>query len=224
MIYLLAVMEDKNHGNKYIEAKPAGVFYYNVSATPLMRVKHVSKYGIRAVKKVNMTFFKETLLNGRGTGHCRARPWKSDGQTAGTVGRGLRLEALQAKLTGPMAARYNLYYRAHVAYYGWLDWTAGGQTAGTTGLAYPMEAIQVTLREKSQGAPGATAMPSVGAAQVAAGTQVNYRAHVSGIGWQSRIANGRMAGTTGQKRAVEAIDLNLTLSINRTSPRTCRHQ
>ena len=64
MIYLLAVMEDKNHGNKYIEAKPAGVFYYNVSATPLMRVKHVSKYGIRAVKKVNMTFFKETLLNG----------------------------------------------------------------------------------------------------------------------------------------------------------------
>lgn len=143
--------------------------------------------------------------------------WKSDGQTAGTVGRGLRLEALQAKLTGPMAARYNLYYRAHVAYYGWLDWTAGGQTAGTTGLAYPMEAIQVTLREKSQGAPGATAMPSVGAAQVAAGTQVNYRAHVSGIGWQSRIANGRMAGTTGQKRAVEAIDLNLSGLVRASS-------
>ncbi len=143
--------------------------------------------------------------------------WKTDGQTAGTVGKGLRLEALQAQLTGPMAARYNLYYRVHVAYYGWLGWAVNGQTAGTTGLAYPVEAVQVVLREKSQGAPGSTAMPSVSAAQVIAGTGVNYCAHVSGIGWQSRVANGRTAGTTGQKRAVEAIDLNLSGMVKASS-------
>ena len=40
---------------------------------------------------------------------------------------------------------------------------------------------------------------------------------MSGIGWQSRIANGRMAGTTGQKRAVEAIDLNLSGLVRASS-------
>lgn len=58
MLYLLAVLEqDKNR-------IPAGVFYYNISDTPLLKVKNVREYGTEVVRRVNLQFDKETRLNG----------------------------------------------------------------------------------------------------------------------------------------------------------------
>ncbi|MEW2576332.1 hypothetical protein [Streptomyces syringium] len=36
---------------------------------------------------------------------------------------------------------------------------------------------------------------------------VCYRAHVAGIGWQSAVCDGSIAGTTGQSRAIEALEV-----------------
>ena len=41
-----------------------------------------------------------------------------------------------------------------------------------------------------------------------------YRAHVAGIGWQKEVADGELAGTTGQAKAVEALAINLKGEIS----------
>ena len=43
------------------------------------------------------------------------------------------LQALQMKLTGNWADKYDLYYQAYVSGSGWTDWVKNGETAGTTG-------------------------------------------------------------------------------------------
>ena len=71
-----------------------------------------------------------------------------DGQVAGTTGQGLRMEAIQIRLTGELAAAYNVYYRVHVATIGWMDWVRNDAVAGTTGRGLAIEAIQVEFRPK----------------------------------------------------------------------------
>lgn len=83
----------------------------------------------------------------------------SDGQMSGTEGEAKRVEAVTARLTGSIAAYYDIYYRVHVQNLGWLDWACNGQKAGTQGLSLRMEAIQFVLIEKGAGAPGATTRP-----------------------------------------------------------------
>lgn len=76
--------------------------------------------------------------------------WSAAGNnvTVGTTGQGLRMEAIQLKIAGPLAAKYKLQYRAHVSKKGWLAWAADGATAGTTGQGLPIEALQVRLVRK----------------------------------------------------------------------------
>ena len=60
-----------------------------------------------------------------------------------------------------MAQKYDIYYRAHVADYGWLGWAKNGEMAGTSGLAKRVEAMQVVLVKKGGIAPGTTERASV---------------------------------------------------------------
>ncbi len=85
--------------------------------------------------------------------------WVGDGATCGTSGRSLRVEAVQLRLTGELAAQYDLYYRGHVQSYGWLDWASNGTSAGSAGGARRVEAIQVQVIPRGGAAPGATATP-----------------------------------------------------------------
>ena len=39
---------------------------------------------------------------------------------------------------------------------------------------------------------------------------IEYRAHVSDIGWQNWVNDGEVAGTTGRAKAIEAIQIKLT--------------
>jgi len=43
--------------------------------------------------------------------------------------------------------------------------------------------------------------------------RIEYRAHVSGIGWQPYVADGAVAGTTGQSRAIEAVQIRLVPKV-----------
>ena len=87
--------------------------------------------------------------------------WRDSNEVAGTLGEEKRLEAIEIKLTGELAEKYDVYYRAHCQSYGWLDWAKNGEMAGTEGLKKRMEAFQVVLVEKGQEAPGSTKTPNV---------------------------------------------------------------
>lgn len=54
------------------------------------------------------------------------------GQVSGSTGKSQRVEALRISLTGAIKDYYDIYYRVHVADYGWLDWACNGADAGST--------------------------------------------------------------------------------------------
>lgn len=65
--------------------------------------------------------------------------FKSNGEMSGTSGESLRLEAIQMKLTGADADKYDIYYQVHAQNYGWLGWAKNGESAGTEGFAYRLK-------------------------------------------------------------------------------------
>ena len=134
--------------------------------------------------------------------------WKSSGQVSGTTGQKRQVEAIQIKLTGTMASCFNVYYRVHVQNIGWLAWAKNGATAGTTGCSLRVEAIQIVIRSKAESAPSDS--DSVLSLAALSTQDVQYRAHVQNIGWQSYVKNGATAGTTGRNLRVEAVQISTT--------------
>jgi hypothetical protein len=112
------------------------------------------------------------------------------GQVAGTIGQSLRTESFILETPGSNAIA-NIEATAHVENVGWMGWrNASG--IGTTGLSLRMEAIQFRL---------------TGA--LASQYDISYRAHVQDVGWQSWVSNGATAGTSGQAKRIEAIQVRL---------------
>ncbi|MEH7275471.1 SH3 domain-containing protein, partial [Neobacillus vireti] len=127
----------------------------------------------------------------------------SDGALSGTTGEAKRLEAIQINLTGEMAKHYDIYYRVHAETYGWLDWAKNGASAGTQGLTKRLEAIEIVLVAKGGAAPGATNRPLI------IDPSVVYSTHVQDYGWLAGVSNGKMSGTQGQAKRMEAIKISL---------------
>ena len=138
--------------------------------------------------------------------------WERDGQTSGTTGKSKRLEAVQIRLTDELSNQYDVWYRVHVQRIGWMGWAKNGQTAGTTGESRRAEAIQVVLVPKGQSEPPATYMgESCAFAQPSRhDPSVDCRAHVQRLGWLDTVRDGVVAGTTGQSRRLEAIQLSIS--------------
>lgn len=122
-----------------------------------------------------------------------------DGSTVGVEGDRRQLEAIKINLEGEVAQHFDVYYRVHVANFGWLGWTSNGEKAGSTGYSYAIEALEVVLIEKGGKAP----TPVVDAFKTLG--SMSYSAHVSNVGWQAPVTDGATAGTTGRSLAVEAI-------------------
>ena len=53
------------------------------------------------------------------------------GQTAGTEGRSLRVEAFRIRLTGELAEKYDVFHHMHGQNFGWLGWAKNGEDSGT---------------------------------------------------------------------------------------------
>lgn len=123
--------------------------------------------------------------------------WVSGADACGTTGQGRQLEAVQLRLTGADASTMTVWYRAHVQGIGWQDWTSNGSTAGTTGQGRRVEAVQILVQPSSSPAPGTVAQPR----------PVEYRAHAASLGWMGWVRDGALAGTTGQSRRIEAIQV-----------------
>ena len=80
----------------------------------------------------------------------------------GTTGKSQRLEAVQIRLTGEAADKYDIWYCAHVSGIGWLDWACNGAAAGSAGKGRAIEAVKVVLAEKGGAAPGSSAKVFIG--------------------------------------------------------------
>lgn len=116
--------------------------------------------------------------------------WVSNGETAGTTGRGLRLEAVQASLSGSLnssSIQYNSYVNG-----GWQGWVSNGEVSGTTGQQKKIEMVQFQLT--------GTASKLF---------DVYYRSYVQDIGWLGWAKNGEQSGTTGGDLRIEALEIKL---------------
>ena len=119
------------------------------------------------------------------------QPQVASGQTAGTSGQSLRVEALQVWLEGA-AYSGGVTCQAHVQNIGWQKAASNGAVSGTTGRGLRVEALRLTLT-----------------GDIAKYYDVVYRAHVQGVGWQPWVVNGGLAGTTGRGLRVEAVQAKL---------------
>jgi len=134
----------------------------------------------------------------RTRGYVQSKAWMpyvNTGQITGTTGQGLRLEGMNlALLNSPVTG--TIQANSHVQSIGWSGYkTIGSSTLiGTTGKNLRMEAIQFRLT-----------------GNLATKYVVSYRAHVQGIGWQAWKSNGVTAGTTGQAKRIEAVQVRLVL-------------
>ena len=108
-----------------------------------------------------------------------------DGQVAGTIGEGRRLEAIVINFDG-------IEYNPHVQDYGWRGWVPSGVIAGTTGESRRMEAIRIRLTGR-----------------YANRYDVIYRVHIEDYGWLDWVGNGEIAGTTGEGLRIEAIQIRI---------------
>ncbi|PKG22844.1 N-acetylmuramoyl-L-alanine amidase [Niallia nealsonii] len=120
--------------------------------------------------------------------HIQGTGWqgkKKNGETAGTTGKSLRLEAVTVKLENTEA---KLEMQGHVQGIGWTTVRTNGEVIGTIGEGLRLEAIKLKVP----------------------GLNVQYRVHVEKDGWTSWKKNGKMAGTTGQKKQIEAIQIKLS--------------
>lgn len=135
--------------------------------------------------------------------------WTSS--TAGTTGQSKHIEALQIRLSGNMANKYDIYYRVHAANFGWMKWAKNGESAGTEGYGYSLEAVQIKLVKKGSSAPSESGA-NVNYAYSKAPIRINYQAHVQDIGWQATVNNGSTAGTTGKSKRIEALNVSLSNS------------
>lgn len=109
-------------------------------------------------------------------------PFVPDGETAGTTGRSLRLEAL--RMPG------SVHGTAHVQNLGWIpeqaENCADGCTTflGTTGRSLRLEAVRLS----SDLYPG-----------------IRCQAHVQNLGWMDPVGPGELCGTTGRSLRLEAV-------------------
>ena len=112
-----------------------------------------------------------------------------EGETAGTTGKGLRLEALAVRscIDGIMVK-----LQGHVEDYGWMHTVNQDQAVGTITQSKRLEAIKLTLEGEK-------------ADQYA----ITYRAHVQGIGWMDWVSDGTIAGTTGKGLRMEAVQIKI---------------
>ena len=117
--------------------------------------------------------------------------WVSDGETAGTTGKSLRLEGIKIKVNGSQLSG-GVTYSTHIQEEGWQSWKNNGDMSGTTGKSLRLEAIQIKLT-----------------GDAANKYDIYYRVHAQEFGWLGWAKNGASAGTQGYSYRLEGIQIKL---------------
>lgn len=121
--------------------------------------------------------------------------WKNSGEESGTTGKNLKLYGIRIKLEG--STKYSIQYRVHVQDIGWMNWVENGAISGKISQNKKIEAIQVKIVEKAN-----LSENDIG---------VEYYTALQGISsTEDKVfKNGEIAGTTGQNRKIEGINIDL---------------
>lgn len=114
-----------------------------------------------------------------------------NGQTAGTTGKRLSIEAVRLTLTTPPVPG-DLSYVSLVENRGWLNKKASNQMSGTEGKGLRMEAIKINITGELRNH-----------------YDVYYRTHVQNYGWLAWAKNGESAGSAGKSLRMEALEVKL---------------
>lgn len=136
-----------------------------------------------AVKDLNVTYEVHGRNYGWGQGFVNAP------DTAGTVGQGLRAEAIVIRDDN---ANVTFHYQVHARDTGWMSEVTEGMTAGTTGQSRRIEAVKIWTTGSE-----------------ADNYAIQYRVHMRDLGWSGWADQGAIAGTTGQSRRIEAIQIRV---------------
>lgn len=114
--------------------------------------------------------------------------WKVDGQLAGSLNLGLRMEAIKIELGHRLPPELGIEYEVHVQDRGWLPAVRNGAIAGTEGRALRLEAIRMRLINRPEN------------------YSLLYRVRLAGTNeWSIWHSDNEIAGTEGEARAIEAI-------------------
>lgn len=128
------------------------------------------------------------------TTHVQNIGWQdyvTEGNQAGTSGKGLRLEGIKINLQNNSYGG-EIQYATHVQNIGWQDYVKTNQMAGTSGKGLRLEAIKIKLT-----------------GEIAQYYDVYYKVHAQNFGWLDWAKNGEEAGTSGYGYRLEAIQIRL---------------
>lgn len=120
--------------------------------------------------------------------------WQSyvkDGATAGTVGKGLRMETFSATVS-ILPVPGDISYSVYVENHGWQNRKAANQIAGTVGQNLRIEAIRINLIGDFKNY-----------------YNVYYRTYIENHGWLGWTKNGDSSGSVGQALRMEGIQIKL---------------
>jgi hypothetical protein len=124
----------------------AGAWTQGVSGTTGKSLP-LTSFSAKTAEKYGMAGGVAYRVNG--SGHAWSA-WASDGAAAG----GSSVHAVEMKLTGDLASRFDVWYRVHLSGSGWLGWAKNGQSAGTLDTGRTVEAVEARIVSKSASAPG----------------------------------------------------------------------
>ena len=131
--------------------------------------------------------------------------YAKNGEAAGVTGAGEAIEAVQFKLTGALAAQYDLYYRVQTGRFGWLDWAGNGETAGTEGFRYPVEGVEIVLMNKEQAFPGKREQSFIKRVEPV----LSYSSYLTDSGWQEPVLNPEQSGSPDSSQSLEGLQAKL---------------
>lgn len=118
------------------------------------------------------------------------QPAVNEGEMAGTMGKGLRLEALKLHLGDTKNG--DIEGQAHVQNKGWLNYQKSGNIVGSMGEGLRLEGLKLRLTGKLKEE-----------------YNVYYRVYAEGFGWYGWAKNGELAGSVGCNRGIEAVEIKL---------------
>ena len=114
------------------------------------------------------------------------------------------IEAIKIRLSDDLKDKYNVYYRVHASYIGWMGWTKNGNVAGTVGYFNKIEAIEIKILYKDDN----SIIESNDSSKIGENS-ITYSSHVQGYGWQKYVEDGITSGTTGESLRLESYKIKL---------------
>jgi uncharacterized protein YjdB len=176
----------------------------------------------RAIEAVKVSLDNNTGVSGSISYqvHATGVGWMNvskNGEIAGTTGQTRQLEATRFKLNGDIENYYDIYYRSYISGLEWLGWVKNGESSGSVGQGLRLEAIEIRIIKKNQDIspiestglynPKNLSIPSIN-------TAIGYRAHIDHDGWLGWVSVGGAAGSTGRNLSLQAINFQITTSLD----------